>query len=83
MAQSVIPKKEQKVKAVFDAIQNLDDMAEFKAEFKRMFPNDWERVKKVYAEHERRDVKGKGHPMPEPEQYLNNMYKVYRKKLTE
>lgn len=83
MAQSVIPKKEEKVKAVFAAMQNIDDMDEFKNKFKTMYPSDWERVQKRYIQHERRDVKGKGHPMPEPEKYLSEMFKTHRKKLSE
>lgn len=83
MAQSVIPKKEEKVKTVFAAMQNVNDLIEFKEQFKTMYPKDWARVQKRYADHERRDVKGKGHPMPEPEKYLAQMYSIYRKKLCE
>ena len=81
MAQSIIPKKEEKVKAVFSAMQNIDDVNEFKEKFKTMYPSDWERVQKRYIEHERRDVKDKGHPMPETEKYLSGMFKTHRKKL--
>ena len=45
MAQSVIVKKEEKVNSVFGAMQNIDDMNEFKQLFKSMYPKDWERVK--------------------------------------
>ena len=76
MAQSVVPKKEKKVKAIFDKLgENLDEMS-FKRAFKELYPKDWERINKVYLDHERRDKKGKGHPMPEPEKYLSNLYKV-------
>ena len=77
MAQSVIPKKEEKMKAVFDAMQNKEDFNEFKDAFKKLYPADWKRVITRYNEHEREDTKGKGHPMPAPEKYLSNMYKVY------
>lgn len=83
MPQSVIPKKEEKVKVVFAAMQNTDNLQDFKALFKTMYPDDWKRVIQRYNEHERRDTEGKGHPMPEPEQYLANMFKVYQKKLSE
>ena len=82
MAQGVIPKKEEKVNSVFSAMENIDDLAEFKKKFKEMYPADWNRVCSRYNEHERRDTKGKGHPMPEPEVYLSNMFKVYRKKIS-
>lgn len=81
MAQSVILKKEEKMIAVFAAMQNKEDFNEFKEVFKSVYPSDWERVIKRYKDHERRDTKGKGHPMPEPEKYLSNMYKVYYSKL--
>lgn len=81
MAHSVVVKKEEKVKSVFDEMTNIDDMQEFKRLFKEKYPSDWERIIKTYNKHERRDTKGKGHPMPEPEIYLNNMYKIYRDKL--
>lgn len=81
MAQSVIVKKEEKIKSVFEAMKNIDDMNEFKQLFKSMYPKDWDKVKQRYNQHERRDTKGKGHPMPKPEQYLTNMFKVYRAKI--
>lgn len=81
MAQSVIVKKEQKVEKVFNTMQNIDDLQEFKNVFKSLFPDDWKRIQQIYEQHEQRDKKGKGHPMPKPEIYLSNMYKVYRKKL--
>lgn len=83
MAQSVVVKKEEKVKAVFAAMNNLDDMQEFKTLFKTMYPSDWQRIIQRYNQHERRDTKGKGHPMPEPETYLANMFKTYRVKISE
>lgn len=82
MGQSVIVKKDEKVKSVFEAMQNIDDVNEFKQLFISMYPNDWKRVQQRYMEHEERDTKRKGHPMPEPEQYLVNMYKVYRSKIS-
>lgn len=80
MAQSVIVKKEEKVNAVFEAMKNTEDMEEFKQLFKSMYPKDWERVKQRYNQHEQHNTTGKGHPMPEPEKYLANMFKVYHDK---
>ena len=48
--------------------------------FKEDYPDDWEKINKVWREHENRDKKGKGHPMPEPSQYMKNMYTVGKKK---
>ena len=81
MAHSVIVKKEEKVKSVFESMNNIDDEETFKRLFKEKYPKDWENIVKRYTEHEERDKKGKGHPMPEPETYLKNMFKIYRAKL--
>jgi len=77
---AVVVKKEEKVAAVFAAMDNLDDMQEFKDKFKEMFEKDWHRINSVYQKEERADIKHKGHPMPHPEKYLENMYKVARSK---
>lgn len=73
---SVIVKKDEKVNSVLDVMNNSNDIEEFKRLFKDMYPTDWERILKNYAKHERKDVKHKGHPMPEPEKYLENAYNV-------
>ncbi len=77
MAQSVVPQKEKKVEAVFAALGSNHSEKLFTEKFRELYPDDWERIKKVYIEHERKDKKGKGHPMPEPNKYLSNIYKVY------
>lgn len=43
--------------------------------------SDWEKIKATYNREERKDTKHKGHPMPHPEKYLENMYKVGVKKV--
>jgi hypothetical protein len=77
MVQSVVPQKDKKVTAAFAALGNNHNEKLFAEKFKELYPSDWERIKKVYVDHERKDKKGKGHPMPEPDKYLSNMYKVY------
>lgn len=77
---AVVVKRKEKVAAVFGAMSNLDDMQEFKVKFKEMYPKDWQHIISVYQKEERKDVKKKGHPMPEPEKYLENAYKVARDK---
>ena len=80
MGSAVIVKKEEKVNAVLDAMTDTTNVEEFKEKFKSMYPKEWENVKRRYAEHESKDKKGKGHPMPHPEKYLDNMYKNAIKK---
>jgi hypothetical protein len=40
-------------------MENIDDTNEFKQLFKSMYPQDWDRVKQRYNQHELRDTKGK------------------------
>ena len=77
---AVVVNKAEKVAAVFSAMSDLDDMLEFKTKFKEMFPKEWQHINSVYQKEERADTKHRGHPMPEPEKYLENMYKVARSK---
>lgn len=76
MAQSVVVKKEEKVNSIFAELGKDCSFEEFYASFKERYPDDWDRINKVYNQHERHDKKGKGHPMPEPNQYVKNMYNV-------
>lgn len=83
MAQSVIVKKQEKVTRVFQELGLDCSFDDFFQKFKEVYPDDWKRVQKVYKQHEERDTKGKGHPMPEPTQYMKNTYKTWQKKLTQ
>lgn len=80
---AVITKKDEKVVAVIAAMANPDDIEEFKVKFQDMFPSDYARIVKTYLDEERKDKKDKGHPMPNPDTYLSNMYKVAIKKMRE
>jgi len=48
-----------------------------------MYPDDWKKLNANFNKEERKDTKHKGHPMPHPEKYLENMYKVGAKKHTQ
>ena len=80
MAQSVVVKRAEKAKAVFELMGKDCSEQAFKENFKELYPKDWQRIIKVYNDHEKKDTKGKGHPMPNPEKYLTEMYKTYSKK---
>lgn len=81
LAQSVVVKKEEKVNKIFSELGKGCSFEEFYNKFKEDYPDDWEKINKVWREHENRDKKGKGHPMPEPSQYMKNMYTVGKKKI--
>lgn len=76
---SVVPQKEKKVEAAFKVLGDNHDEKLFIEKFKELYPKDWQRIVSIYNKHERKDTKGKGHPIPEPEKYLSNTYKVYVK----
>ena len=73
---AVVLKKDEKAKAVIEKMTNPEDIEEFKSLFKQMYPDDFTKIQKAYLTEERKDKKGKGHPMLHPETYLSNMYKV-------
>ena len=78
---AVITKKEEKAEAIIGIMTNEEDVEEFKTLFKKNYPDDYSKMFKVFNEEERKDKKGKGHPMPHPDTYLSNMFKVALKKL--
>lgn len=75
---AVIIKKNEKAKAVIEKMTNPEDVEEFKSLFKQMYPDDFAKIQKTYLAEERKDKKG--HPMPHPETYLSNMFKVAKSK---
>jgi len=78
----IVVKKDQKLAAVAAAIpQDCSDEI-FADKFKKMYPHDWDRIVQRYQQHENATPVGKKNPMAEPAQYLLNMVKVYRVKVS-
>ena len=80
MGHSVIPKKKEKVKHIFELMDNNPSEELFIDLFIKNYPKDWENIKRTYYSEERKS-KGKSHPMPEPYKYMSNMYKNAYKEL--
>lgn len=78
---AVVTKKEEKAETIIGMMTNRDDVEEFKKLFKEVYPEDYAKIFRVFNAEERKDKKGEGHPMPRPNIYLNNMYKVAVKKM--
>lgn len=78
---AVIIKKEEKAETIIGMMINKEDEEEFKKLFKEIYPDDYAKMFKVFNAEERKDKKGKGHPMPHPNTFLSNMYKVAMKKV--
>lgn len=78
---AVITKKEEKAETIIGMMTNKEDVEEFKKLFKETHPDDYVKMFKVFNAEEWKDKKGKGHPMPHPDTYLSNMYKVAMKKM--
>ncbi|MCJ8342137.1 MAG: hypothetical protein MJH09_04690 [Cetobacterium sp.] len=80
MAQQVFLKKEEKAVLIFQKMQDIKNIKEFKELFKKEYPDDWTKIVARYNKHEKKDLKKKGHPMPHPEKYLENLFNVQYKK---
>lgn len=78
MAQQVILNKQEKIERVLSEFDIVPNAREFAESFKSLYPDDWNKINARYNKHERKN-KGKSHPMPHPEKYLENMFKVYIK----
>ena len=74
-------KKEEKAETIIRMMTNTEGVEELKKLFKENFPDDYSKMFKVFNIEERKEKKGKGHPMPHPDTYLSNMYKVAIRKL--
>lgn len=78
MTQSVIPKKKEKIEYLLKKYGSDITIEEFKIDFKKEYPKDWQNIKRKYNKQvviPKKKGKKAG-PMPNPEQYLTNMYKV-------
>lgn len=75
---SVIIKKDEKMAAVVEGLAPGFTFEQFLEAFQLKYPKDWARVESEWRKHERKN-KGKGHPMPEPVQYMRNALNVYLK----
>ena len=73
---AVIQKKDEKAQSIFRTMKDASSIDEFKMLFKDMYANGWEKLWKEYKKEKAADKKNKGTPMPHPEKYLENMYKV-------
>jgi hypothetical protein len=73
-------KKEEKASATIAALDSAHTEMQFVEKFKELYPEDWEKVVKRYNAHERLTPEGKSHPMPNPTQYLINIYRNHKRK---
>jgi hypothetical protein len=76
---AVIIKKDEKIKATIQTLPNNFSQQDFVEKFKELYPKDWTKLEKTYADHIRHAKPGKPVPMPKPEQYLKNALNVWNK----
>lgn len=76
MAHSIIAKKAEKAEKILKQMSDKDNEEEFKKLFRKLYPEDWEKIKRKYLKEERKTKPGKSHPMPNPNTYLHNMFKT-------
>ncbi len=77
---TVITKKDEKIAATAAALGENFSPDEFVEKFKELHPKDWEKIERNFRQHERDTKPGKGHPMPEPSQYIKNALHVWASK---
>ena len=72
---SLIKKKREKVKAIFD--RHGYDISEevFISFFKLMYAEDWELIQEKWYDEEKNTPPGKKHSMPHPDIYMHEMYR--------
>ncbi len=71
----VFLKKEEKISATIAALGAAHTEMQFVEKFKELYPDNWGKIIKRHNAHERLTPVGKSHPMPNPTQYLINIYK--------
>ncbi|MEK4367600.1 hypothetical protein [Paenibacillus sp. FSL R5-0473] len=74
---ALITKQSEKFANVLEQLGSSFTHDEFVEKFKELYPKDWVKVSNRYTEHEQRDKKG--HPMPNPRQYILNVSHKLRK----
>lgn len=82
LGRSVVVKKDEKVRSIFNEFGLEITLNDFKRIFKERYPKEWKNINDTFNRHEAKQKPGKKrHPMPHPEKYLENAFKVYKKKL--
>ncbi len=75
----VVIEKDEKIKATVSMLTDGFSQQDFIDKFKKLYPKDWAKLEKAYADHTRHAKPGKPVPMPKPEQYLKNALNVWNK----
>ena len=75
---NLISRKKEKAFALFRVMGADDGEERFAELFRETYPGDWAKIVERYEDEERTSRPGKGHPMPEPEVYLREMYRNMR-----
>lgn len=79
MGSSVVVKKQEKLEELFNKYGVDISLDDFKKYFKKDYPKDWNTIQERYKEQVviPKEKGKKVGPMPNPEQYLKNMYKNF------
>ena len=80
---AVIIKKDEKIKTIIGSLPDNFCEQDFTDKFKELYPKEWAKLEKTYADHLRHTKPGKPIPMPKPEQYLKNALNVWNKQNSE
>ena len=70
--------KKEKVKQVFQILGSDQSEEDFINTFKRLYPEDWQKIQEVWSYEEKCTPPGKRHPMPHPDVYMKEMYRNHK-----
>ena len=81
MMSCFIKRKKEKIKHVFTVLGDTHTETEFVKIFKRLYPDDWQRIQDKWNSEEQNTPPGKKHPMQHPDVYMKEMYRNHKPKV--
>ena len=75
---SFIKHKKEKVKQVFRILGSDYNEEDFISTFKKLYPEDWQKIQEVWSYEEKGTPPGKRHPMPHPDIHMKEMYRNHK-----
>ncbi|MBR3509212.1 MAG: hypothetical protein IKO03_10670 [Lachnospiraceae bacterium] len=75
---SLINRKKAKAYYILDLLGETCTESEFVDKFKELYSKDWMLIVSKFEEEEQNTKVGKRHPMPNPDQYMKNMFRNFK-----
>ena len=75
---SFIKHKKDKIKQVFQTLGSSHTEEGFINTFKKIYPEDWQKIQDTWIHEEQCTPPGKKHPMQHPDVYMQEMYRNHK-----